>query len=346
MKLYGIVCEFNPLHRGHVFLLSEAQKRADHVVCLMSTSFVQRGEPAIFDCFTRARLALENGADAVLALPTVFSLQSAEFFAQGSVLSAQAVGCTHLLFGSESGELACMEQAVGRQPEKQKNLPYGKGYGLFENEPNHILGREYLTAIKAASAALAPETVRRKDGFASASLIRAALKEGKRSDDMISTGETPVFPESLFPLIRHTILSMPPEILHEICGVAEGLEYRIKKAAFSAQSRDAMIHAVKSKRYAYARIARSLCCALLGISKSDLLSCLQSPPPLRVLGVKKEKAELLSLLSNIYVSPRDAATLGKTAALSDALDRRAYHVRSVCANTPADTFDRTGLIKV
>ena len=101
MQLCAIICEYNPLHLGHAWQIEQAKRRFGSVVCIMSGSFVQRGEPAVLDKFTRAQCALKAGADAVFALPCLFSLQSAEGFASGAVRLAAGLGATHLCFGSE-----------------------------------------------------------------------------------------------------------------------------------------------------------------------------------------------------------------------------------------------------
>ena len=72
MQLCAIICEYNPLHLGHAWQIEQAKRRFGSVVCIMSGSFVQRGEPAVLDKFTRAQCALKAGADAVFALPCLF----------------------------------------------------------------------------------------------------------------------------------------------------------------------------------------------------------------------------------------------------------------------------------
>lgn len=89
IKICGIICEYNPLHNGHIYQLQYARKKSDFVVCIMSGHFVQRGECAVFDKFSRAKAALLSGADAVFELPTVFAVQAAEYFALGGVLTAR-----------------------------------------------------------------------------------------------------------------------------------------------------------------------------------------------------------------------------------------------------------------
>ena len=87
MKTLGIITEYNPFHQGHAYMLERAKRKADadRVVVIMSGSFVQRGEPAIFDKWTRTAAALKNGADLVLELPVLFAAANAETFARGAV---------------------------------------------------------------------------------------------------------------------------------------------------------------------------------------------------------------------------------------------------------------------
>ena len=104
MKVTAIIAEFNPFHSGHAWLIDYAKRvrGADYIVILMSGNFVQRGEPAIFDKFTRTRMALSCGADLVLELPTAFATASAREFARASAALADKTGLIdELLFGIE-----------------------------------------------------------------------------------------------------------------------------------------------------------------------------------------------------------------------------------------------------
>ena len=87
MKTLGIITDYNPFHKGHAYMLEKATQKAeaDRVVVIMSGSFVQRGEPAVFDKWTRTAAALKNGADLVLELPVLFAAAHAETFSRGAV---------------------------------------------------------------------------------------------------------------------------------------------------------------------------------------------------------------------------------------------------------------------
>ena len=98
MTITGIIAEFNPFHNGHKYLLEQAEGLK---IVAMSGNFMQRGEPAIVDKWTRAQMALENGADLVVELPFLVSVQAADFFGQGAVDILDRLGIDSLAFGTE-----------------------------------------------------------------------------------------------------------------------------------------------------------------------------------------------------------------------------------------------------
>ncbi len=171
MRLVGIAAEYNPFHKGHMYHIERARQEtaADGVCVILSGSFAQRGEPCIFDKWTRARHALLGGADLVLELPAVYALSSAEGFARGAVETLRATGVVDTLsFGSECGDVELLKKMSHSETQQfrarlKDNLKKGKSYAAAyaaayeENEkqftPNNILAMEYLrflgTDIKA-----------------------------------------------------------------------------------------------------------------------------------------------------------------------------------------------------
>ena len=209
MKVVGIICEYNPLHNGHVYHIEETKKLLGGdtaVVCAMSGNFVQRGEPAVFSKFARAEAAVKCGADLVVELPVSTALSSAEGFALGGVNLLESLGvCTHLSFGSEDGELSKldkiaellvsseMDNAIKRELEKGISYARARQNALEDMigkeaeiiaKPNNILGIEYLKALKNIHSGMKPVTVSRFGGSHdggegnSASAVRAELKKG------------------------------------------------------------------------------------------------------------------------------------------------------------------------
>lgn len=198
MKNVGIICEYNPFHNGHKYQLKKAREisGADNVICIMSGSFVQRGEPAAWNKWSRAEMAVRNGADLVIELPVVCSCQSAEVFATGAIkILNQMKVLDSLCFGSESGKLKTMfelaviladepaELKFNIQSKLGEGLVFPKAYQLAVldylkssknwNEadyleahslllnPNNILGLEYLKALILSNSKIEPLTIKR-----------------------------------------------------------------------------------------------------------------------------------------------------------------------------------------
>lgn len=107
MRASGVICEFNPFHNGHAYLLSRMREEVGEdgcVICLMSGRFVQRGEAAMADPYLRGQMALAGGADLVLELPFPWSAAGAEHFAAAGVRVLSRLGVDSLTFGSECGD--------------------------------------------------------------------------------------------------------------------------------------------------------------------------------------------------------------------------------------------------
>ena len=114
-KTVGIVCEYNPFHNGHRYHIEKAKEisGADSCICIMSGSMVQRGEPAIYDKWQRAKIAIDHGADLVIELPAYYALQSADNFAYGAVASLNSLGVVdYLCFGAETDDLELLTKAA------------------------------------------------------------------------------------------------------------------------------------------------------------------------------------------------------------------------------------------
>lgn len=214
IRTAGIIAEYNPFHNGHQYQIDEIRRRtgADYVIAAISGDFVQRGEPAIFDKYTRTRMALCGGADLVVELPVLFATASAEDFASCGVALLDSLCIDLLCFGSESGNLSHLQRAAeilgGEakewQPLLQAYLKRGETYPSARSlavaeltkipkfstllaSPNNILAVEYLKALKKQKSSMIPVTIQRKGAgyhdtecsgpYASASAIRLLLKE-------------------------------------------------------------------------------------------------------------------------------------------------------------------------
>lgn len=215
MKIAGIIAEYNPFHTGHAYHIAKTREKCgvDHIICVISGNFTQRGEPAIYDKWMRARAALENGADLVLELPFCYAVQSAEGFAQGGIGVLDALSCVDFLsFGAENDDIAAMRRiaetlvdepadfraALKNALLKGMSYPAARAHALTAvlpnaqdalwAQPNNILGIEYIKALIKTSSRIEPAAVGRQGGgyastslherFSSAKAIRGAMRTG------------------------------------------------------------------------------------------------------------------------------------------------------------------------
>lgn len=185
MKTVGIISEYNILHNGHKYHIDRARELtgSDYVIAVMSGSFVQRGEPAIADKYTRTRMALLAGVDAVFELPVYFSLGSAEYFATGAVKVLEALSVTDCMcFGSECGDIEllmkmsklALNEDDGFSQRLLENIRSGQSFPKARSEafrslgadpgfssPNDILGCEYCKALQHLNSRITPFVLKR-----------------------------------------------------------------------------------------------------------------------------------------------------------------------------------------
>ena len=178
MQITAVIAEYNPFHFGHRYQLEQIKKHSDAAVVIMSGPFVQRGEAAITDKWTRARAALLNGADLVLELPVIFALASAREFASGAVsLLDRTRAIDKLCFGTESGDAEALIKAaeiIENEPPQVSGkikalVSEGMSYpaarelafselvpGGLLSSPNNILAIEYIRALMRIDSAIEP----------------------------------------------------------------------------------------------------------------------------------------------------------------------------------------------
>lgn len=195
MKTVGFIAEYNPFHNGHLYHLNQSKKITDanYSVCVMSGNFVQRGEPSIIDKWTKAKMAVDNGIDLIIELPIVYSIQSAEIFAYGSMSLLNLLGIIdYVAFGSEIGEIKILDDFANifnAEPPLYKkflkkhlnegySFPQSRNYALKKylkeinreeynivddilKSSNNILAIEYLKALKKLNSDIIPITFKR-----------------------------------------------------------------------------------------------------------------------------------------------------------------------------------------
>lgn len=210
-KVLGIIAEYNPFHNGHLYHINESKKavNADYVVAIISGNFVQRGDTSLVDKWSKAEMAIKNGADLVIELPLLYSISSAENFAEGGIKMLNSFNIVdYISFGSELCDVNTLNEfadVLFHEPkefvsvlnhELSKGFSYPKArenallmylndirkYANILSSPNNILAIEYLKALKKYKSSIVPVSINRNkvdynsteivDGFASATAIR------------------------------------------------------------------------------------------------------------------------------------------------------------------------------
>ena len=321
MNVVGIIAEYNPFHKGHAYQIQKAKKQcgAEFAVVVMNGDFVQRGEPAIFDKYTRTKEALWGGADLIFELPVRFGLSSAGDFAMGGILALNALPfVTHLCFGTETGDLAPLLQAATflcNEPDsyrtrvkhfvkqgilypKARSLALAAESGLPTetwDSPNNILGLEYCVALQKLHSKIKPFTIRREgqgyhdndtpalSDFPSATFLRKQIrKAGEKENLSLSDFSS---------MIGYSLLTAKD--LCRIKDITPDLSDRIRNELPKYREINEFVKTIKNPSLTTGRIKRSFFQCLFDIEKEEPVM-----PYLRVLGMKKEASSLLSQKEN------------------------------------------------
>lgn len=376
MKAVGIVAEYNPFHNGHLHHLQTTKNLTNlPVVAVMSGSFMQRGEPAFLDKWQRARLAVQNGVDLVVELPTAFSLRSAEFFASGAVQVMQAMGCvSHLSCGVETPSTNFIELAkIVTGPEFQNTLQSFLANGLtyasaYEkalqnlantvnlNTPNDILALEYSKALQNTN--ITPIFIKREQAnyndaeitgsIASATAIRksflgnnptAAQKAVPLNVWQALESNHSINETLLWNLLSYRLRLLTASQIAEQCQCTEGLENLLKQAA-NCTSLDEAVTLCAKKRYPQTRIRRLFMQLLLGKERSYFEQV--APAYIRVLAFNDVGRQLLKEMKETCTLPI-ITKLGKYPANCQSqafaqqieLDLTASDILALLQNTPS-----------
>lgn len=322
MKAFGIVAEFDPLHNGHKYILSQARLLgAEAVAVVMSGSAVQRGRLAVWDKYSRAQAAVRQGADIVFELPAPLSCSNAQVFARSAVGILAALGegvVDSLVFGSEVDDIESVKAAarvsdelsdsieVKRLLAQGKSYPaalsiaagqYGEGAALAMQNPNSILGVEYCRALSELAPWCEPQLVRRvppaeRADILSATEIRSLMQQGR--DYSAYVPEALSDPCDMRRLDRQLLFALltaeKPDFL-ALPDVDEPLADRFIKAQRSQpQTAGEFLELVKAKNYTHARLRRTALYLALGVRKADILP----PRYIRPLAFNDTGARLLS----------------------------------------------------
>lgn len=329
VTVLGLIVEYNPFHNGHIYHIQKAKEliNPDYTIAVMSSSFVQRGEPAIMDKWTRSKIAVENGIDLVIELPFVYACQSADYFAKGAIDLLSAVGVTDLCFGSEEGHIETFISIASTI--KNNNTEYNNLIKKYINQglrypdacnralkdlihkeiitPNDLLGLSYVKEIVFNDYPIKPHCIKRSNDYHSQSLesissataLRKALGNHLNISDFIPKYNINVEElytlDDFFPYLKHQLLVTSKDILKNYHLVDEGLENSLITKIQTVSSMEELIQSLSSKRYTRPRIQRMFIHILMQNTKKDIK---RSTPVdyVRILAMNKNGQAYLRLI--------------------------------------------------
>ena len=372
MAVVGIICEYDPFHRGHAhqFELIRRKMPDARIVCLMSGCFTQRGMPAVHTPRFRAEAALRAGADMVFELPCAFSVRDAEHFALGGVEILTQLGfVTHLSFGAED-DIAPLEKAAQLLEEPTQaftealkaSLEKGSAFAAAQGEalcaclgsdgtwdkPNNILALCYLRAIRRLGSHLIPLPVLRQGDYhaqtleenvwPSATAVRKAFFAGDAASAEAACGyplplSPACRPDALDLLLLYKLRTASADELKALPDCTEGLENRLKACAAESGSREDLLEKLKTRRYARARLSRLCTHALLDMPASLVANA--HPTYVRLLGFRKSASDMTAHLKQSRIPVVAKAADGCMEDALYQLDLRAYELWALLAGLPS-----------
>lgn len=341
MKIVGLIAEYNPFHNGHQYHIKKAKEitDADAVIVVMSGNFVQRGAPAIMPKHLRTEAALKGGASLVIELPVCYATGTAEQFSYGAVSILHKLGCVDsICFGSECGDIDIIRdlaKILCDEPDEYKDalqsyLRDGLSFPLARQravaalypshnfsdileQPNNILGIEYLKALYRLDSKIKPYTIERisssyhdtdlQTEFSSATALRQTISNGNFAglygqipDNSIHLFKEnyqkrfPVYVNDFSLLLKYKLLNETKVSLVEYADVSDELANRIFNQRNEFIDFEQFCELLKTKEVTYSRISRALLHVLLGIKKTTYVDINYA----RVLGFRMENTDVLS----------------------------------------------------
>lgn len=366
MKILAIICEFNPFHSGHEYLIEQAKRMSscDAVLCIMSGNFTQRGEMCINGKYIRAKHAILGGADCVIQLPAPFAVAPAEIFASGAIKILSAIpDIKYLAFGCENADLDYYKNAEIslNESENFKTLlqnglnegdSYVKSYSRafsscggdvrIVRQPNNVLGLEYVKSILKLNSKIEILPIQRIGGnfsdgtvyenYSSAFAIRNGLnneKVKKCVPEFVLNDLPKQFETNEYEnYLRYVLFNSEKSELKRIYGCGEGLENKLK--SLENMPFGDIIRHTTSKRYSSSRIRRILCANALELYRDDCEKYLSANLYIKPLAVKRLAADkILSALSKSkypVVTGIDTENLNTTAKECFEQDRKEFEM--------------------
>ena len=336
MKKIGIICEYNPFHNGHIYHLKKIKEMYPDslIILVMSTSFTMRGELSLLNKWDKTSIALLYGVDLVIELPTFYSTNSADTFAEGAIKLLNYLNCDYLVFGSESNDVDLLKELASIEINNQEyqnkvkeymdlgnNYPTSMGKALDDivgktvNLPNDLLGLSYVKEIIKQKSNIKPISILRtndyheeelNDNITSAKSIRSAIKNHISFDNTVPKETlnkiiTIDIDNNYFKLLKYKILS-DMNNLNKYLDVDEGLDNLIKKNIIKVNNYSELIEIIKTKRYTYNRLNRMFTHILLNIKKDDV-NKLKEINYIKVLGFSKQGKKYLKEIRKKVLIP-------------------------------------------
>lgn len=371
----GIIAEWNPFHTGHAHMLATLQQQYESpIVCAMSGAFVQRGEPALFDKWSRAAWAVQHGASAVFELPAACVLQSADRFAAAGVRLVFDLGCTHIAFGAETLHADEIEHMAAYTFTSEfhnrfrqcldAGFPYAASiHHALEDRfpslagdvalPNNLLGIQYARAIQEQGLPLKIIVIpRMQKPPVSATRIRQCIQSGLRPPYIPARTQDAVralLAKGTFTDYRRYqdacllfLRLLSKDRLVQSGLFSEGLENKYERERYRS-TYGAILDAVKSKRYLYSRLRRIGASLLLSPTGArSPMAAPQSAPYARLLALRRDDSGLVrqSRLPVITSVAKAMRTLPDAARKLLLLDISACDVQYYCFYSENDRAGR------
>lgn len=333
MKVIGIIAEYNPFHLGHLYQINKIKEKFPDalIVAIISTNFTQRGDISIIDKWEKTEIALSNGVDLVLELPTLYATQSADIFAYGAIDILQKFKIDTLVFGSECDNVKTLLNMANTQlnnPEydilvkkylsKGVNYPTALNKALVElnipsvSKPNDLLGLSYIKEIIRNNYSIKPITIKRTNDYhadkvtsniINASLIRKLILMDKDVSEYVPENVNNYLSKKItlqdaYSLLIYKIINNRDN-LDEYLDVDEGIENRLLDKLIGSNTWDELIMNIKTKRYTYNKINRMFLHILLNIRKRDN----NKETYLRILGFNDKGRRYLNQVKKEITDP-------------------------------------------
>ncbi|MCL2569709.1 MAG: nucleotidyltransferase family protein [Firmicutes bacterium] len=328
IKIVAVIAEFNPLHRGHKYILKQARAitGATHVLVVLSSNFTQRAEPAIMEKHARAKAAISAGADAVIEIPTAYATGNAEIFAKAGIkLAVSFPHVTNIVFGTESRDISLLKLIATTQVKKKSDFEkYMHGHlkqgisfdkarcevikkllpnisaDLIEktmNTPNNILGIEYLKELARLKSTVVPIGVQRINCPSASQIRETRMLQGLYASSTIKKKDNLYLSKKNFESFGQIALfSLMTRLCTEIYNSNEELVNLIKNLhpiSYDDLKRDA-----PTKRFSVSRIARLALHSALDIKKPDIEFLYKNEwlPYTNLLAINTDAGNLFSAL--------------------------------------------------